>query len=281
MKLATRTGLKGRAWGLLLAAAAAALSPSWARADNLDKELVKKAPEILKQLQQQGYKNVGVLKFMAKKGKGDLSFNSGAINHNLASRLENALVLAVDPEKPVGIIRDATAVAAAADAKHTHLTAEGRTSLFKHSYPLAWGSQKVAADAFVTGIVTLSPNMKETTVQFVVFDRKSTKLEDLKGTAIKVATDRSILADSGQSFVLSKLAMRSMTKREAFDEESAANSATWDDTTTTPTPTPGSTIFDTYVKLEVKYDGQAQTMTPDSASGGEFKMSENPREGQK
>jgi len=61
MKLATRTGLKGRAWGLLLTAAAAALSPSWAHADNLDKELVKKAPEILKQMQQQGYKNVGVI----------------------------------------------------------------------------------------------------------------------------------------------------------------------------------------------------------------------------
>lgn len=278
MNLARQTRPQGRAWGLLLTAAVVALGPSFARADNLDKELVKKAPEILSHLQKQGYKNVGVLKFMVKKGKSDLSFNSGAINHNLATRLENALILADDPEKPIGIIRDATTAAAAADPKHTHLTQEGRTSLFKISYPLAWGNQKVSADAFLSGVVVLSPDMKETTVQLVLFDRKSAKLEDLKSAAIKVSTDRSILADSGQSFVLSK---RSMTKRDGFDEEAAANSATLDGTNPTPTPTPGSSIFDTYLKLEVKYDGQAQTMTPDSASGGEFKMSPDPREGQK
>jgi hypothetical protein len=276
MNLVTRTGLKGRSWGLWLTAAVVALGPSFARADNLDKELVKKAPEVLAHLQKQGYKNVGVLKFMVKKGKNELSFNSGSINHNLATRLENALILAVDPEKPVGIIRDATAVAAVAEPKHTHLTPEGRTALFKVSYPLAWGNQKVAADAFLSGIVALSPDMKETSVQFVVFDRKSAKLEDLKGANFKVSTDRSILADSGQSFVLNK---RSMTKRDGFDEEAAANSASLDPVT--PTPTPGSSIFDTYLKLEVKYDGQVQTMTPDSASGGEFKMSPDPKEGQK
>jgi hypothetical protein len=278
MKLVTRTELKGRAWGLLLTAAVLALGPSFARADNLDKELVKKAPEILAHLQKQGYKNIGVLKFMVKKGKSDLSFNSGAINHNLATRLENALILAVDPEKPIGIIRDATTAAAVADPKHTHLTPEGRTALFKVSYPLAWGNQKVTADAFLSGIVVLSPDMKETTVQFVVFDRKSAKLEDLKSANFKVGTDRSILADSGQSFVLSK---RSMTKRDGFDEEAVANSASLDPVSPTPTPTPGSSIFDTYLKLEVKYDGQAQSITPDSASGGEFKMSPDPKEGQK
>lgn len=274
----TRTGLKGRAGWLLLTAAVLALGPSLARADNLDRELVKKAPEILAHLQKQGYKNVGVLKFMVKKGKSDLSFNSGALNHNLATRLENALILAVDPEKPVGIIRDATAAAAIADPKHTHLTPEGRSSLFKISYTLAWGNQKVAADAFLSGIVALSPDMKETSVHFVIFDRKSAKLEDLKNATIKVSTDRSILADSGQSFVLSK---RSMTKRDGFDEEATANSASLDGTTPTPTPTPGTSIFDTYLKLDIKYDGQVQTLTPDSASGGEFKMAANPKEGQK
>jgi hypothetical protein len=59
------------------------------------------------------YRNVGVLKFLvAREGKKDFSDNAGTLNMLLARRLEVALVLANDRKNLLGIIRNASAVAA-------------------------------------------------------------------------------------------------------------------------------------------------------------------------
>lgn len=275
MRLVTRTGMASRCGALLLTAAAALSLTASARADNIDQELEKRASDVLKQLQQRGYQNVGVLKFMVKKGKSEPSFSVGAMNHNLATRLENALILADDPAKPLGVIRDATSVAAHEAPKANYGTAAGREQLLKLSYPLAWGSKKVSADAFLTGSVELSVDMKQTTVNLLCFDRKSAKLDNLVTFSVK--TDRSILSDCGQSYMLAK---RSLNTRDAnLDEEAANNSAIIDGQ---PNPPPGgnNSILDTYVKVDIKYDNNVQSITPDSASGGEFKTGD-PKPGQK
>ena len=96
---------------LLFLALAVSLAPV-AKADNIDLELIKKAPEILKFLKDKDYKNVGVLHFQLQKGKGRPTYNGGPINTNMSTRLENALLMEIDPKSPVGIIRDASTVAA-------------------------------------------------------------------------------------------------------------------------------------------------------------------------
>src|SRR5688572_6887243 len=111
---------------------------SVARAENLEQTLHKQAPKILKELQQKGCKNVGVLKFRVKKGNEPTSDNVGTLNMTLADRLEIALALAMDndPAKQIGIIQQASAVAAKIKESN-HLTKSGRAALFKEEYPLA------------------------------------------------------------------------------------------------------------------------------------------------
>lgn len=262
----------------LLTAAVLAGAPAVVRADNIDKELVKKGPELLQELKKKGYHNVGVLKFTVKKGKSELSFNAGTLNHNMATRVENALILANDPQNPMGIIRDATSVAAAQAPKATYLTADGRDQLFKLSYPLAWGNQKVTADAFISGVVDLSSDMKETSLKLVVCDKKSAKLQDLMSFS-GIKTDRNILADSGQSFALAKRALRGRDLGDSAadaltnwaNESAQSNDSSASTTANTPNPDNPRDSFD-LVKLEVLVNGTPQPIVKDSASPGEYRM---------
>src|SRR4051812_17551056 len=121
---------------IALFAAALALGGG-ARADALDAALLKQAPKVLSTLRDKGVKNVGVLKFRVTKGE-ETSDAAGLLNLSVASRFEIALVLANDPKAPVGVVRDASGVAAGIRAAN-HLTPEGRKALFTKKYPLAWG----------------------------------------------------------------------------------------------------------------------------------------------
>src|SRR4051812_35371641 len=96
----------------LLALTAGAALPGAARADNSDGRLPREATAVLQTLKDREYKTVGVLKFQVKKGEGPASFDLGLLNANLATRLENALILVNDVNSPIGITRDASRVAA-------------------------------------------------------------------------------------------------------------------------------------------------------------------------
>ena len=76
-----------------------------------------------------------------------------------------------------------------------------RPKLFKPQYPLAWGKQKVEADAFLTGLVKVSSDYKQGTVV----------IEELRapGKAEKVLEfafegDTALLTDLGKSYSLGK-----------------------------------------------------------------------------
>src|SRR5437868_13775516 len=133
-----------------------------ARADNIDNELRSKALLIMKDLEARGYKNVGILKFQVKQGNSPPTLTAGKLNYVMATRLENALVMADKTDAPIGLTRGASAEAAAKDKSATYLTLEGRRNLFKVHYPLAWGSQSVEVDCFLTGNVEIAPDMKKT-----------------------------------------------------------------------------------------------------------------------
>src|SRR5262245_57513395 len=110
----SRTRSKHMTWlaGLGCFALFAAGIPT-ARADNIDNELRTKAGLIMKDLQARGYQNVGVLKFLVKRGNTPPTFTAGKLNYLMATRLENALIMVDKDSAPIGITRGASAVAAA------------------------------------------------------------------------------------------------------------------------------------------------------------------------
>jgi hypothetical protein len=265
----------------VLALALAAWSAPLARADNIDVGLLKKVPEIAKFLKDEGYKNVGVLRFQLQKGKEKATYSAGPINGNMAARLENALKMENDPKNPVGIIHNASAVIAAKepDKRWAEGDARRRADLFDYSYPLAWGDDKVKPDAFLHGRVRLSADMRTTTVLIACFDRKSDKEREV--CTIKVPTDRTILADAGQSFVVSHgLVKRRGAEAKGGDslddllDKDAADSARQRD------DAKGNGAANEYLDFEVRYDDQPQPMAADPAEGGELRIAP-PRAGQK
>jgi hypothetical protein len=60
--------------------------------ESLERGLLRQAPELIKYFKDQGYKNIGVLKFMAMhEGKDKFSDNIGAMNLLTAQRLARAI----------------------------------------------------------------------------------------------------------------------------------------------------------------------------------------------
>jgi hypothetical protein len=238
-----------------------------ARADHMDDKLIEVAPGLVKSLQEKGFKNVGVLKFLVKKGNAASDGNAGALNMNMAERIENALLLGVDEAKPMGIIDNATVVAAKANPKYSVKSVETRKTLFAHKYPLAWGKEHVSADAFVTGTVDLSTDMKKATVDVGYFD-KTGVIHSLK--SFEVHTDRSILADSGQSFAISK---RSLKKRNVEElDNDAAQSAAQADAGKPVTQQLANDGDKSALKFEILYNQKPQDISPDDSSSGEMKV---------
>src|SRR5207302_9519376 len=97
-----------------------------ARADNIDNDLRTKALLIMKDLEAHAYKNVGILKVQFKQGNSPLTLTAGKLNYVMATRLENALVMADKADAPIGLTRGASAEAAAKDKSATYLSREGR-----------------------------------------------------------------------------------------------------------------------------------------------------------
>src|SRR5712691_1030193 len=161
---------------LVRAAAAAALLaactwPARADFDDLDARLHEQAPKLIEYLQKNNCENVGVLKFLVDRGDGKPSDNAGPLNAGVAGRLEVALLLALRDEKP-GVVYQANEVAAKIRGA-SHLTAEGRQKFFRRPYVLAWGlpERTVKPDRFLTGLVSLSKDLRQTTVRIDAFDR--------------------------------------------------------------------------------------------------------------
>jgi hypothetical protein len=194
---------------LFVAAVVGVAAP--ARGADLEALLLDRAKGLVKHCKDNDYKTVGVLKFLAAKDGANFSDNLGTINTLLARRLELALILANDPRNPIGIIDDASAVAAKTPGAN-HRTPQGRTVLLDRArYKLAWGDPRVSVrpDAFLTGLVDVSKDLKTVTISFVYFDRKANKLLPVPGVPDAVVSNRAAsLVEMGESFTL----------RGAFDD---------------------------------------------------------------
>jgi len=283
--------------------------PGVARADNIDVALMRKGREIMKYLQKNGYDNVGVLPFRVKKGTQKVEFAVGLINANMAERVENALVLATNPEeKTIGIIRDAATVARKSDPRANYRSPDARRRLFESKYPLAWNDRlRVTPDAFLCGKVTISPDYRQATVAIESFDKNKPGSFN-KVLEFGVKTDRQILADVGQGFSLwkGKGKFRRDTllddddiiliddegeddsknddKKDSGDGD--ANTRTNDSDVSFRDPVTPDDTKDFPVKFTLLYDGVEQSLSKDptaaSAGGGTVNMiADDPEEGQK
>lgn len=245
---------------LVATAVGLAVLASGARADAMDTALLKQAPKVLRTLEEKGVKNAGVLKFRVSKGE-QTSDAAGPLNLSVARRLEVALVLANDAKAPVGIIRDASSVAATIPGAN-HLSADGRKALFTKKYPLAWSADPVVPDAFIAGRVKISSDLRETTVLLFVFDKTGAEPELI--AKFPVTSDGTTLADAGESFVL----------RGAFDSGEVVESAAKVKQQKQSSPVADNSAP---VKLEVYYNGKLQ---PFEVKDGKALIQE-PKAGQK
>lgn len=176
------------------------LITSDAKADTLGRQLQKHAPVVIKYLNDNNIKTVGVLKFRIQKPGEKLSDSVGPINSLLADRLEVGLILAnpFDPERQLNIIRDASKQVSKIGGAN-HLNAAGRAAMFAPSYKLAWGEQSVQADAFLTGLVQVDENQRAK-IGILCFKRGG-KLERVCDV-FEADLDAPTLGEMGESFAL-------------------------------------------------------------------------------
>jgi hypothetical protein len=263
-----------------------AFSAPLARADNLDTSLVKHTPEVMHYLREHHCKNVGILKFRVQKGKQPISFKVGPLNDNLAGRLETALCLANKEQSPIGIIHDADHVALVNKLpSYTHPA--GKHALFAQKYRLAWESPPVSPDLFLTGFVTVPPDMKTATVTIEAFGPASTKPS--KVVSFPVAVDRSLLVDLNESFQVSSRRLGRHTRDIDLDEDAVEDASNKDNTQTTAVTSgdggnrsaavAAKNSDEKLLDFQILYDGIPQPVTADPGSPGELHVPE-PNENQ-
>jgi len=264
-----------RKFGILtLATGLLALLPGLARADKLDKKLNETAPEIVNYVKDKGYKNVGVLKFRAQRGNQPAGFSTGPINGNLAERLENLLVIhSGDDKGPMfGVIHDAGQAAQQQKVGSWSTSAAERNNLFEKTYPLAWGTSKVKADAFLTGKVATTGDLKKTTVTIQAFSKGSPT--PVKVAEFTVDTDASMVRDMGYSFALTARQRSSLVKSRDAEGELVLEQANKQQPQPQPQPQPKTedTKTDDPPPVVLKPQKPQVTASPDNLAGIEVKV---------
>jgi len=184
-----------------------------AKADQIDRTLVRNADDITKAVRSLGGERVAVLKFDVTVGGKPSEFQAGLANVKLAQKIENLLILTNDPKAPLFILSDAGVAASKLPAKTTWRDAEGRKALCGlKGLPLAWDdSQKLTPDSFITGELQIDADYKS--AKIVIYGFTAAKPEELKTlyTTPKdssnpakpgIVTDRGFLALAGVSFAL-------------------------------------------------------------------------------
>ena len=173
------------------------LLPTGGTAADLATTLRVAAKDVVEVCQQKEIRSLGVLKFLVRKD-GKFSDSAGTINALLAKRLEVALVLANDPIQPLTLIRDASSVARSLDGA-SHLSRQGRQPLFAAKFPAMWGERQVSADGFVTGVCTVSDDLKTLEFSLLLASRTDNRLEAVGPDRVAEVTS-SVLIESGESF---------------------------------------------------------------------------------
>lgn len=164
------------------------------------------ARQIVPTLEKAGVQNVGVLKFRIVDGKGGdatATARLGTINGDLAAQLQTAILLNLSRRKPIAVLRDPNAVAAAIPGA-SHLTPDGQKKLFAASYPVVVGgaNERVRPDALLFGVGQLGDDLK--TIRVAVAMIRATDLEPEKLCEFDASLEAENLAAAGASFVATR-----------------------------------------------------------------------------
>lgn len=267
--------------------AAAALTGSVARADQIDRALVYDGAAVTQAVRGLGAEKVAVLKFDVKTATQASNFQAGLANAKLAQKLENLLILTNNPKDPLFVLSDAAEASASLPPNATWRTPEGRAALAKlKKLPLAWdSSQALNPDGFVTGELAIAPDGATTTVTLYGFTAAHpTELRKLHTVApppaagrqpLALASDRSILALAGISYAVSHAG----SGRAVADKAAAAQASRQ---FTEPTSFTRA-VKEGPVRLDVVVNGEVVDITADAdhPGGGRFSRSnmKEPKEG--
>jgi hypothetical protein len=242
----------------LPSALVALLSPA-ARADQIDRALTLDAAEIAKAVRSLGGKSVAVLKFRSQIGTGTPTFRAGTLGADMVHRVENVLVLTADPNNPKPELLTGAGEQAARQARESQgafdwTTPEGRAKLFGLELPVAWDDRrKEKPDAFVTGTVRVSADLKDVFIDLVGFTRDDPSglralrtigggSTDEKTKAIRM--DRGILTSLGRTFTVPREIRTAKSRQFVAAEDAAVTNAGKNPDGTQSGP----------VKLEIVYD---------------------------
>jgi hypothetical protein len=265
MNLAPRASRLRYLKSLMVLGFAAGLLTAFApvsQAGSLEQELLRNAPQLMKNLRDKGYKNVGVLKFRVRKGNAEPSDSVGTLNLTLANRTEMALVLVNDPatDKQIGIIQDASSVAAKLNGA-SHLNREGLQTLFGAKYPLAWGKEQVKPDALVFGEADITADLREMKVSMGIVDKQVGSSPRDRVIAFTVPVESDLLSEMGESFLVRGL----FTVTKATKVEAGPALAYAANVKANKEPYPLDDKNDPPVSLEIWY---GKTKVPFTVQGG-------------
>jgi hypothetical protein len=271
-----RAGVFGPALLFLLGLVVATALPPRARAGSLDEAVLFATDDILDVCRTRGWKNIGVLKFRVeeqkKKGRPTVStWNEGRLNTYMARRLENSLLLA--GKGKIAVTRSASEEAIKRDRNISWANADGRKKLLSFAYPMVVGDKSAKVDAFLTGVVTITPDFKKMKVVILGWDNKN--LEPREVTTFETRTDRSALIEMNRSFVIKRATALSLVKSRAELDDAASNDIDQGAATNNSNAKPLSE----YVDFQLVYDDQPVAIEQ-GADSTRFKA-QTPQPGQK
>lgn len=276
--------IRPRSAGWLLGIAFAVAGPA-ARADQIDRALTHNAGAVADAVRGLGAKSVAALKFQVRFGSDAPTFKAGTIGTDMVHRLENILFITADASSPLVLIGagEEAAKAAKPGTALDWTTPDGRARLFGLKLEPLWGesAERASPDAFVTGTVRVSADLKDITIELVGFTKadpsalRPLMTLDGRGADAKpkpIRTDRGILTGLGQTFTVPAKLPAARSRAFAADDAAVADAAKRNGI---GTPAPGGPV-----KLDVYYDDVLVAPEPDPSSPGEFRVP-TPKPGQK
>lgn len=243
------------------------------RAGTLDQALLHNSGDILAYLKEHKIRTVGVLPFQVQTGSRDAQASLAPLSLNLPRRLENSLIMTMEPDerRAVGIIRDATGTVAHLRGGSFRNTRSTFDKLFTQTYNLAWDGQRVHAQAFLTGTVTNSGSMRgETQIDVDLLTQTSWrdgKLTPDKTWSFKTRTDTMLVADLGYNFSLPRVAMKRgwAQKRDELAIDEVVREDEKGERPTAPGHSPDNVAG---FAFELEYNGVRQTLTASAGKPG-------------
>lgn len=261
---------------LFLLIATAIPSSLRAEPDNIDVILFKTVPRLVQQLRERDIRNVGVLPFQFRDNVGVAHSTGALIQSNLAARTEQVIAYIRDVDDPVNVVFNMLSQARALDATAAYDTKDACEKLLAltYNYPVDEMSAS-KLDGFVTGIIEVSKDWKQSSLVFKFYNRKTGDFGELG--PFTFPTDRKMLMQFGRAYSLTangwdarlkgvqtrsifSLIERDEKELESIDRQKAAEIYV----NRVGESVDGNPWKNFPVTLTVKYDNQPQTLSMDT-----------------